>query len=234
MCLNVLPNDYCTNYSLIPSTYFAICTVVWLAGAPVTACSLPSLHTQTYTHPATSFCTPVKMGTLPFPSLWMPVVRTRGKIFVIRFIWLHFSSQLWQQSLPHLLPLPGGERDALGLDPAAEAALAGPSTQEGCGDTVRSPLPAQPSRSWVQPRSRRLWPRRPLPSSLLGHSGSPWEHKRTRMQERRETVTGGHSAAQPEEQQDCRKEGCLVCVNYPDRRTSACLRLWNPYVVMGN
>lgn len=83
------------------------------------------------------------------------------------------------------------------------------------------------------PRSRLTLPLlaltpRPLPSSLWG------TRDRRGSIKGQECGSGCHGRAQHTAGAPLQGEGGLVCVSDPDRCTSACLPLWNPYVVMGN
>lgn len=83
------------------------------------------------------------------------------------------------------------------------------------------------------PRSRLTLPLpaltpRPLPSSLWG------ARDRRGSIKGQECRSGCHGRARRAAGAALRGEGGLVCVSDPDRCTSACLPLWNPYVVMGN
>lgn len=89
----------------------------------------------------------------------------------------HTQPALPSQPLP-ALPAPG-DSSALGLDPSRAA-------PGGRGHGL-PPLPLNPSAPGADPAAAALLP--------LGHSGSPWEHKRTGMRERlsREGTAHGRS-----------------------------------------
>lgn len=83
------------------------------------------------------------------------------------------------------------------------------------------------------PRSRLTLPLpaltpRPLPSSLWG------TRDRCGSIKGQECGSGCHGRARRAAGAALQGEGGLVCVSDPDRCTSACLPLWNPYVVTGN
>lgn len=148
---------------------------------PVLHSSLVRSHLFTPHLPlASSFCTPAETGTPPLPSrLCSGQGGAPGTC--------PGCGSCSPQPRPALARRQEG---ALGLDPTAAPALLDPAP-----------------RRWGPQGAPRLTPLllgtsdpAPLPSFLWGHAGSPRERERTRTQEQREAVAGGHSAARPEPQ----------------------------------
>lgn len=129
----IIPNDFCTNYPLIPWLFFRVCVVVYpLVLQPSLVPSLLFTHSLSPHH---LFLQPGKLGTLSFPSFQTSVSRMRGKPL------LSCSSAVSLPSLSSCLARRGG-KDVLGLDPGAEPARAGPAPRRVGGRRAHAPLPA--------------------------------------------------------------------------------------------
>lgn len=127
----IIPNDFCTNYPLIPWLRFAVCVVVYpLVLQP----SLVSSLLFTHSLPSSPLFATWKTGNSLIPQPPDVCVQDEGQSSAL------CSSAVSLPSLSSCLARRGG-KDVLGLDPRAEAARAGAAPGRVGGPPGARPSP---------------------------------------------------------------------------------------------
>lgn len=128
----IIPNDFCTNYPLIPWLCFGVCVVVYpLVLQPSLVPSLLFTHSL----PSSPLFATWKTGNSLFPQPPDVRVQDEGQTSAL------CSSAVSLPCLSSCLARRGG-KDVLGLDPGAEPARAGPAPRRVGGRRTHAPLPA--------------------------------------------------------------------------------------------